>query len=126
MTYTARGGERCSINCVSEAPPPAKFGPFHRRTHLDPTENEKVSFSGQVWGRPHGNTYAGLYPAVKAWRGPLPDGVIGYEFFTDVEPDRGSPPEWPRWSEGTPGVIAFETDELVAISVIVTKRQDPE
>lgn len=104
---------------------PAAFGPFHRRTYVDPSENEKVSSSSQLWGRPAGNIYAGLFPAVKAWRGPLPPAVVGYEFYTDVEPDQGSRPEWPRWSEGSPGVIVLEKGELVAISVIVTKRQDP-
>lgn len=105
--------------------PPAAFGPFHRRTNVDPSENEKVASSGEVWGRPPGNIYAGRYPAVKAWRGPLPEGIVGFEFFTDVEPDRGCAPDWPRWSEGSPGVIVLERNELVAISVIVTKRQDP-
>lgn len=100
------------------------FGPFHRRTHVDPSENEKVTSSGQVWGKPAGNIYAGLFPAVKAWDGPLPEGIVGYEFFTNVAPDSGSPPGSPRWSQGSPGVIVIERDQLVAISVIVTKRQD--
>jgi hypothetical protein len=51
---------------------PARFGPFHRRTYIDPTENEKLSASGQLWGRPRRNIYAGSIPAVKAWDGPLP------------------------------------------------------
>jgi len=51
---------------------------------------------------------------------------VGFEFYTDVEPDAGRSPEWPQWSEGRPGVRVIERDELVAISVIVTKRQDPE
>jgi NADPH-dependent 2,4-dienoyl-CoA reductase/sulfur reductase-like enzyme len=105
---------------------PARFGPFHRRTRIDPSENEKVEASGSVWGRPRGNIYAGLYPAVKAWSGPLPEGIVGFEFYTDVEPDRWSAPDWPQWSEGEPGVTVLESGELVAISVIVTKRHDPE
>ena len=104
---------------------PARFGPFHRRTYIDPSENEKVSASGQLWGRRRGNTYAGLKPAAKAWTGPLPEEAVGFEFFTDVEPDPGQAPAWPQWSEGRPGVIVIEPHELVAISVIVTKRQDP-
>ena len=105
---------------------PARFGPFHRRTHTDPSENEKVAASGTIRGRPRGNIYAGLFPAVKAWNGPLPEGVVGYEFYTDIEPDRGRVPDWPQWSEGEPGVTVLEKGELVAISVIVAKRQDPE
>ena len=103
---------------------PARFGPFHRRTYIDPSENEKVFISGQVWGRRRGNIYAGLKPAVKAWAGPLPEEVVGFEFFTEIEPDPGQAPAWPQWSEGRPGVIVLEQEELVAISVIVTKRQD--
>lgn len=104
----------------------ARFGPFHRRTNSNPSENERVASSGEVWGRPRGNIYAGLFPAVKAWDGLLPEGIVGFEFYTDVEPDVGRPPEWPQWSEGRPGVSVLERGELVAISVIVTKRQDPE
>ena len=104
---------------------PARFGPFHRRTYIDPTENEKVSASGQLWGRPRRNIYAGSIPAVKAWDGPLPQGIVGLEFFSDVAPDPSGAPGWPQWSEGRPGVIVLEPSELVAISVIVTKRQDP-
>jgi hypothetical protein len=63
---------------------------------------------------------------VKAWNGPLPDGVVGFEFYTNVEPDPGRVPEWPQWSEGRPNVIVLEKGELVAISVIVTKRHDDE
>ena len=105
---------------------PARFGPFHRRTRSDPSENEKVVSSGEVWGRPRGNIYAGLFPAVKAWVGPLPEGFVGFEFYTDIEPDAGRSPDWPQWSEGRPGVRVIERGELVAIPVIVTKRQDPE
>lgn len=105
---------------------PGRFGPFHRRTNSDPGENERVSSSGKVLGRPRGNIYAGLYPAVKAWSGPLPEGIVGFEFFTDAEPDPGCAPGWPQWSEGRPGVLVVERNELVAISVIVTKRQDPQ
>jgi hypothetical protein len=104
---------------------PARFGPFHRRTNVDPAENQKVVLSGVVWGRRRGNIYAGLYPAVKAWDGALPEGVVGIEFYTDVEPDPGRPPGWPQWSEGRTDVLVLDPGELVAISVTVTKRQDP-
>ena len=105
---------------------PARFGPFHRRTYVNPGENEKVARSGEIWGRPRGNIYAAIRPAVKAWNGELPAGIVGYEFFTDIEPDPGSAPDWPQWTEGRPGVKIIEKNELVAIAVVVTKRQDPE
>ena len=100
---------------MTESSRPARFGPFHRRTRLNPNENDKVAASGEVWGRPRGNIYAGVFPAVKAWDGPLPDGIVGYEFFTDVEPDSASSPGWPQWSGGRPGVRILEKNELVAI-----------
>ena len=82
--------------------------------------------SGRIWGKPPGNFYAGLIPCVKAWNGPLPEGIIGYEFYTDVEPDLWSPAHSPRWSEGRPDVMVLERNELVAIPVVVTIRRDAE
>ena len=111
---------------MNAAKGPARYGPFHRRTRADPSENEKVAISKEVWGRPRGNIYAGLFPSVKAWSGALPEGIIGYEFFTDAEPYPDSSPGWPQWCEGGPGVRVIEKGELVAISVIVTKRRDAE
>lgn len=106
--------------------PPARFGPFHRRSRHNPAENAQIAASNLVWGRPRGGYFAGVFPCVKAWDGPLPEGVIGVEFFTDVEPDRTSPPGWPEWTEGRDGVIVLEQGELVAIPVVVTMRRDGE
>jgi len=105
---------------------PARFGPFHRRSHHNPAENELIVASSQIWGRPRGNYFAGVIPCVKAWEGPLPEGIVGVEFYTEVAPDPGCPPSWPEWSEGRPGVIVLERNELVAIPVVVTMRQDAE
>jgi hypothetical protein len=91
---------------------------------MDPSENAKVSASGQVWGGRRRNVFAGARPAVKAWDGPLPEGITGYEFYTRVRPDPDQAPGWPQWSEGQPGVVVIEEHELVAISVIVTKQHD--
>ena len=73
-----------------------------------------------------GNYFAGVVPCVKAWEGPLPETIVGIEFYTDVEPDPWSVPGWPEWSQGRPDVIMLEKDELVAIPVIVTMRRDAE
>jgi hypothetical protein len=85
-------------------------------------ENEKIAASGEIWGRPRSNVYAGEFPAVKAWNGPLPDGVAGTEFYTDVEPDPWCVPSAPSWSEGRPGVATIERKQLVSIRVVVTKQ----
>lgn len=105
---------------------PSKFGPFHRRSESKPEDNELICSTGQLWGRPRRNFFAGLIPAVKAWDGPLPDGAIGVEFYTDVAPDSWSVPGWPEWTEGSVGVIVLEKGELVAIDVVVTLRRDAE
>lgn len=102
---------------------PAKYGPFHRRCESQPDEVEKICVSGQIWGRPRRNFYAGLIPAVKAWDGALPINAVGVEFYTDVSPDPWSVPGWPEWTEGEPGVIILEARELVAIPVVVTMRR---
>jgi hypothetical protein len=83
-----------------------------------------ICASNELWGRPRRNFFAGLFPAVKAWDGPLPDGIVGVEFYTDVPPDPWSVPGWPEWTQGQPGVAVLEKDELVAIKIIVTIRQD--
>jgi hypothetical protein len=104
--------------------PPGRYGPFHRRSFARPDENEAICASKQLWGRRRENFFAGLVPAVKAWEGPLPDGVVGVEFYTDVPPDESSVPGWPEWTQGSAGVIILDRDELVAIPVVVTIRHD--
>lgn len=104
--------------------PPARFGPFHRRCESQPDEVTKICSSGQLWGRPRRNFFAGLIPSVKAWEGPLPEGAVGVEFYTDVSPDPWSVPGWPEWTEGQPGVIVLEPGELVAIAVVVTMTRE--
>jgi len=74
---------------------------------MDPSENEKVYATGRVWGGVRRNIFAGARPAVKAWSGPLPDEIVGYEFYTDTAPDPGQAPAWPQWTEGRPGVIVL-------------------
>jgi len=99
------------------------FGPFHRRA-IDQEEIDKICASGQIWGRAPRNIYASAYPAVKAWPGPLPEGRPGVEFYTTVAPDQDKAPSSPQWTEGNPGVIILERNELVAIEVTITKRID--
>lgn len=106
---------------MSSTKRPARFGPFHRRLHFA-GENEKIAASGEIWGRPRSNIYAGDVPAVKAWNGPLPDGLSGTEFYTDVEPDPWGVPGSPQWSEGRPGVVAIDRKQLVAIKVVITRQ----
>jgi hypothetical protein len=84
------------------SPRPAKFGPYHRRSHHNPIENELIAESGSSWGKPRGNYYAGIVPCVKAWDGPLLDDVVGTEFYTDVEPIHGLRPAGPNGAKDGP------------------------
>lgn len=91
---------------------------------MNPKENESVCSSGQLWGAPRRNFFAGLVPALKAWDGRLPEDAVGVEFFTNVAPDPWSIPGWPQWTEGSPDVVVLEPGQLVAIEVVVPMRRD--
>ena len=71
--------------------------------------------TGEMWRRaPRGSDV----PAVQAYVGPLPIGMHGVEFTTDVLPDSGSPPGqayWPR-----PGVAV--EDEFAKIQCTITRN----
>jgi hypothetical protein len=79
------------------------FGPFHRRIDSEDVIR-KIEASGELWGTSPRNILQSDFPKAMAYRGPLPDGQRGFEFETDVEPDRGCPPDQAYWSNGRPGV----------------------
>jgi hypothetical protein len=58
-------------------------------------------------------------PAVKAYPGPLPSGVRGIEFTTDIAPDH-HPPGWVHWIGPRTGVIV--QGGFAKIQVKVTKN----
>ena len=78
-----------------------------------------IEGSGQLWGAPARNTFASHFPKVKAYAGPLPEGRSGYEFETDVAPDRGCVPGQPTWSGPREGVVV--EDDWAKIKVRLTK-----
>jgi hypothetical protein len=104
----------------------ARYGPYHRRCSGNPNEIRLVAESKELRGRARRNIYAGAIAAAKAWNGPLPAGVVGYEFYTEVAPDPDCAPDWPEWSEGRPGVRIIKRNELVAIDIVVTKLREPD
>ena len=84
-----------------------------------------VQASGELWGRAPRNITQSTTPAAKAYSGPLPAGVRGYEFVTSAVPNAGSPGMYRvggqvDWPQGYPGVRNVD-DETVAIRVTVTK-----
>ena len=80
--------------------------PAYHRLEWLPGQSPEVARqqerSGEIWGR---IARVGIVPCVKAYRGPLPAGVRGVEFETDIEPDRGGPPGIATWSGPRPGVV---------------------
>jgi hypothetical protein len=46
--------------------------------------------SGEIWGTV---PFSSQWAQVKAYRGPLPDGAAGIEFYTDVAPDERNRPD---------------------------------
>ncbi len=97
---------------------------YHRRE--SPTQTPAIAArqeaTGELWG---GVPQFGSFPAVQAFRGPLPPGARGVEFVTAVPPDRGSPPSQAYWRGPRPGVvIEVEADgrEYAKIKVVVTKN----
>jgi hypothetical protein len=95
------------------------FGPFHRKQSLSqPPEMAALQeLSGEMWGRA---PRFGIFPAVKAYGGPLPGGARGIEFYTNVQPDPFQLPHMPKWTGPRPGVQV--DDEFAKIACVVTKN----
>lgn len=90
-----------------------------------PEDVEKMRTSGQLWGKvPMGGTS----PTVQAYEGPLPEGIDGFEFTTQVAPDKdsgsGQPGGQVRWSGEGEGMKAFESEgkDMVSIPIEIIKR----
>lgn len=60
---------------------------YHRLfTPSDPDEESKVRQSGELWGKAKRVIKGNWKAKVKAFIGPLPDGMNGYSFETDLDP----------------------------------------
>jgi hypothetical protein len=98
-----------------------EYGPFHRLqcAHV----NEKMCASGRIGGD---HSYGVGFRRVHAYAGPLPEGEDGIEFWTSVLPDRGTPPQFAYWSDGSEGVSSLDLGdrEIVAIVATIVKRVD--
>lgn len=101
---------------------PARFGPFFRlesptQTIADAAAQEA---SSEIWGRtPRG----GLSPTVEAYRGVLPPGAHGIEFYTWAMPDTAFGPRV-RWRVGSAGVRV--EGEFAKIDCVVTRNTQKE
>lgn len=90
----------------------------YHRYQTDPELAAKQQASGQVWGRAARNVFASDIPKVKAYVGPLPDGVSGIEFTTDVPPDPGCPPGKAVWSGPRSGVVVEDDFAKIAVKIV--------
>lgn len=100
-----RFAHRASVGMVAGARPvtqAGRYGPFYRTgaTQDRATTNAQLA-SRELWGKANRGANQ---PSVDAWVGPLPAGRDGIEFWTDVPPSPGSPPDRARWLGPRPGV----------------------
>ena len=98
------------------------YGPFHRIQSAK--DSDLVEKAGKLWGRAARNIHQTAFPAVKAWVGPLPEGMSGIEFFTRVQPGASSTPLEALWYRGEPGVNDIEGEDAVWIPVDRIRRVD--
>jgi hypothetical protein len=95
------------------------FGPFYR---ADPPDVVRlVVTSGELWGRAPRNFNASNFPKAKAYRGPLPAGVLGFEFMTQVAPDKNGHPNQPTWCDKygpRPGVVIEDDWAKIKVNVV--------
>jgi len=93
--------------------------PFHRIE--SPTQSvadaARQEATGEIWGRA---PRWGFRPKVKAFQGPIPTGMRGIEFETEIAPDTGCPPGLALWSGPRVGVVV--EGDYARIKVRVTKN----
>jgi hypothetical protein len=89
------------------------YGPFHRAASetQDPAAMVEQLLTGELWGK---KGRYGLEPAAKAYRGPLPHGIEGFEFWAFAPPDNaaGHPVFWSQ-----PGEYLVSADNLGVVKL---------
>ena len=98
---------------------PARYGPFYRleSSTQTPETARLQQEAGEIWGTAPRSSDI---PAVQAYDGPLPAGVRGVEFYTDVSPDPGMPPRMVYWRGPRAGVRV--EDGYAKICCVVTQN----
>jgi hypothetical protein len=96
---------------------------YHRResptqSPADALEQEKTR---EIWGKISRYSFE---PRVRAYVGPLPDGVRGVEFHTDVRPDEGSAPGYAEWTGGRPGVKLDGDIAKLAVDRVINRQPE--
>ena len=97
------------------------FGPYHRPNYSADLIRLIIE-SGEFWGRPPRNSFKSDIPKVKAYDGPLPPGLTGFEFETEIPPDEGCVPGKPIWSGHPPRPGVIVAGEWAKIRVRILKQ----
>lgn len=95
---------------------------YHRRASQTQTaaDAERQERNGELWGRANRGSD---FPSVDAYLGPLPPGLNGIEFVTDVAPSPYSPPRMARWTHECPGVIVEGDFARIPIQVVHNRQR---
>ena len=98
---------------------PSGYGPFYRTgSKQDDATTLRQVDSSEIHGEADRGSF---FPSIDAWRGELPGDKPGVEFYTDVPPDRGTPPGTARWSGDRQG-LSRRGDKLVLVATITRSR----
>jgi hypothetical protein len=110
----------CGVYLVA---PPGWAGPFHRLTtsasgFIDKCAAQKC----ELWGA----GYRGSFPCAMAFRGPLPEGQAGFEFYTNAGDASRSGPSMARWCavDGSPDPNISGQGDYGAIRIAITKTRN--
>jgi hypothetical protein len=99
-----------------------KFGPYHHRAKTD-EDAWSIQQTGELRGTPRRGS--GI-PQPQAFDGPLPEGAIGFEFYTDVEPHGATAPGYVRWMDGDPGVVSIDPfNAMIRVKVVKNTHRKP-
>jgi hypothetical protein len=114
--------EQCTSKAISGgeaslAKRAGRYGPYYHRAKTD-EDAWSIQETGELRGTPRRGS--GI-PQPQAFVGPLPNGTIGIEFFTDIKPHGGTVPGYARWMEGDLGVVSIDAN-CAKIQVTVTKN----
>ena len=111
---------------LSRTEEPQGYTYYRLETETRSAETARTQqLSGEIWGTyPRG----GNFPAVQAYRGPLPPGARGIEFITNILPDSPYGPiaYWRGPREGVTIRDENGTEYAVLSPVVVTKNTQVE
>jgi RHS repeat-associated protein len=104
---------------------PKSYAIYHREKSTSQTDTDSLmqTISQEIWG---GEGLYNFSPTVRAFVGPLPKGVPGIEFMTNIKPSDITPGAqggtWALWRQGSPGVQSRLGGDYASIKVILYKN----